>query len=83
MPGIMLSKDDERIFRKSYLFSREDVIKSFRMFIEHFRLNEYPKSSPETLINRLKLCERFLDTLERCRLPVLTELWNFYEYSFW
>ena len=82
MLEIMLAKDDERIFRKSHLFSREDVIKSFRMFIDHFRLNEYPKSSPEALLNRLKLCERFLDTLERCRLPVLTELWNFYEYSF-
>lgn len=82
MPGIMLTKEDERIFRKCHLFSREDLIKSFRLFIDHFRLNEYPKSSPEALKNRLKLCDRFLETLEKCRLPVLTELWNYYEYNF-
>lgn len=78
----MLGKEEEKIFRKSYLFSREDLIKSFRLFTENVEQNEYPKCSPAALKNRLKLCSRFLETLEKCKLPELTELWNFYEYRF-
>lgn len=82
MTEILLAKEEEKIFRQNYLFSREDIIKSVNMFVEHFRLNEYPKCSPVALDNRLKLCEKFLDTIEKCRLPVLTQLWDFYEYHF-
>jgi len=72
----------EKLFRENYLFSREDIMKSFEMFIDHMRLNEHPRCSPIALKNQLKLCERFLDTIKKCKLPVLTELWNFYEYRF-
>lgn len=78
----MLGKEEEKIFRKSYLFSREDLIKSFKLFTENVKQNKYPKCSPVALKNRLKLCNRFLETLEKCKLPELTELWNFYEYQF-
>jgi excisionase family DNA binding protein len=82
MPGMPLTNDTEKIFRRDYLFSREDLIKSIIMFIENMRLNEFPKLSPIALNNQIKLCEKFLKTIEKCRLPVLTELWNFYEYRF-
>ena len=72
----------EKLFRDSHLFSREDIIKSFEMFIEHMRLNEYPRCSPVVLKNQLKLCEKFLETIKKCKLPILTECWNFYEYRF-
>lgn len=52
------------------------------MFIEHIEQNEHPKCSSAALINRLKLCKIFLETLEKCKLPELTQLWNFYEYQF-
>lgn len=82
MTGILLGKEEGKIFRKNYLFTREALIKSFKMFIEHIEQNEYPKCSPAAIKNRLKLCNRFLNTLEKCKLPELTQLWNFYEYRF-
>ena len=82
MTGMLLGKEEEKIFRQNYLFTREDLIKSFKMFIEHIEQNEHPKCSPAALKNRLKLCKRFLETLEKCKLPELTQLWNFYEYQF-
>lgn len=82
MTGMLLWKEEEKIFRQDYLFTREDLIKSFKLFIEHIEQNEYPKCSPAALKNRLKLCKRFLETLEKCKLPTLTQLWNFYEYRF-
>jgi hypothetical protein len=72
----------EKLFRENYLFSREDIIKSFEMFLEHVKLNEYPKYSSVVLRNRITLCEKFLATIKKCKLPVLTDLWNFYEYRF-
>lgn len=74
--------DIEKIFRRDYLFSREDLIKSITMFVENMRLNKFPKLSPVALNNQIKLCDKFLKTVEKCRLPVLTEPWNFYEYRF-
>jgi hypothetical protein len=74
--------DFEKIFRRDYLFSREDLIKSITQFIENMRLNELPRLSPIALKNQILLCEIFLKAVEKCRLPVLTEPWNFYEYRF-
>jgi hypothetical protein len=74
--------DFEKIFRRDYLFSREDLIKSITLFIENMRLNELPRLSPIALKNQIMLCEKFLKAVEKCRLPVLTEAWNFYEYRF-
>ena len=79
---MLIGKEEEKIFRQNYLFTREDLIKSFKLFIEHIEQNEHPKCSPAALKNRLKLCKRFLQTLEKCKLPDLTQLWNFYEYQF-
>jgi hypothetical protein len=44
----------ERLFRDNYLFSREDIIKSFETFMEHEKLNEYPKCPPNVLKNRIR-----------------------------
>lgn len=82
MTGMLLTKDVEKIFRRDYLFSREDLIKSITMFIENIQLNTFPKLTPEALNNQIVLCEKFLKTIKESRLPVLTDLWNFYEYRF-
>ena len=82
MLGNMSSDTKVKLFRDNYLFSREDIIKSFELFMEHEKLNQYPKCSPVVLKNRIKLCEKFLTAVKKCKLPVLTDLWNFYEYRF-
>ncbi|MGE5474532.1 MAG: helix-turn-helix domain-containing protein [Ignavibacteriales bacterium] len=72
----------ERLFRESYLFTREDILRSLELFVEHEKLNEEPIYSNEVVKNRVKLCEKFTAAVKKCKLPVLTELWWFYEYQF-
>ena len=72
----------EKLFRENYLFTREDVLKSLELFIDHEKLNEEPRYTDEGVKNRIKLCKKFLAAVKKCKLPVLTELWWFYEYQF-
>ena len=72
----------EELFREDYLFTREDILKSLELFVEHERLNEEPAYSSEVVKNRVKLCEKFIEAVRKCKLPVLTELWWYYEYQF-
>ena len=73
----------EELFRENYLFTREDILNSLELFIEHERLNEErPAYSSEVLKNRVKLCEKFVAAVRKCKLPILTELWWYYEYRF-
>jgi excisionase family DNA binding protein len=72
----------EEIFREDYLFAREDILKSLELFIEHEKLNEEPAYSNEVVKNRIKLCKKFMAAIKKCKLPVLTELWWYYEYDF-
>lgn len=76
----MNTKED--LFREYYLFSREDVLKSLELFIEHEKANEEPVHSVNVVKNRVKLCEKFHAAVKKCKLPVLTELWWYYEYQF-
>lgn len=72
----------EKLFRENYLFTRKDVLKSLELFIEHEKLNEEPGYSNEVVKNRVKLCKKIFTAVKKCKLPVLTELWWFYEYQF-
>lgn len=72
----------EELFRENYLFTREDVLKSLELFIEHEKINEEPGFSNKVVKNRVKLCEKFIAAVKKCKLPVLTELWWYYEYQF-
>jgi len=72
----------EEIFREDYLFTREDILKSLDLFVEHEKLNEEPTYSSEVVKNRIKLCKKFIAAVKKCKLPVLTELWWYYEYQF-
>ena len=65
----------EKLFRENYLFTREDVLKSLELFIDHEKLNEEPRYTNEVVKNRIKLCKKFLAAVKKCKLPVLTELW--------
>ena len=72
----------EKLFRENYLFTHEDILKSLELFIEHEKLNEESRYSSKVVKNRVKLCEKFYAAVKKCKLPVLTELWWFYEYQF-
>lgn len=68
------------LFRENYLFSHEDILKSLELFIEHEKLIDNTEYSNEVVINRVKLCEKFIAAVKKSKLPLLTELWWFYEY---
>ena len=72
----------EELFRENHLCTREDVLKSLELFIEGEKRNEEPKYPDEVVKNRVKLCEKFAAAVRKCKLPVLTELWWYYEYEF-
>jgi excisionase family DNA binding protein len=72
----------EKLFRENWLFTREDVLKSLELYIEHEKTNRESGYSSEVVRNRVKLCEKFFAAVKKCKLPVLTELWWFYEYQF-
>ncbi|KAF0197383.1 MAG: excisionase family DNA binding domain-containing protein [Bacillota bacterium] len=72
----------EVLFREHYLFSRDDVLHSLELFIEPEKANEEPGCSVDVLRNRIKLCKKFYAAVKKCKLPVLTELWWYYEYDF-
>lgn len=73
---------EENLFREYHLFTREDILESLKLFIEHEKLNQDPKYSEEVAKNRVDLCEKFHAAVKKSKLPVLTELWWFYEYQF-
>lgn len=72
----------EKLFRENYLFTREEVLKSLELFIEYEKLNEEPGYSNEVVKNRVQLYKKFIAAVKKCKLPVLTDLWWFYEYQF-
>jgi len=74
--------EKEELFRENYLFTREDVLKSLELFIEHEKMNEEPRYSNEVVKNRIKLCKKFITAVKKCKLPILTDFWWFYEYQF-
>lgn len=65
----------EELFRENHLFTREDIIKSLELFIEHEKLNEELRYSDEVVKNRIKLCKKFLAAVKKSKLPALSELW--------
>jgi hypothetical protein len=71
------------IFYRYYCFSKDDLIQCFKLTmdsIENDKISGYTKGSRQ---QKLKLCKKFLTTLEKCKLPTLIpEQWQYYEYEF-
>ncbi len=72
----------EELFREQYLFTQEDILNSVELLIEHEEHHIEPKYSPETANRRVKLWKKFLASVKKCKLPVLSALWWFYDYQF-
>ncbi len=71
--------DIEAAFRNSQLFSKEELILSFELMMEHIEHDAgYTKGS---IKQKLELCNKFLVVLKKCKLPILTELYYFYDYK--
>ena len=73
--------EQEVAFRYDNLFSKADLIESFRSITEHFRTD---RSYPYTKIFRarkVEFCKRFLAKLENCNFPKLTQRWWFYDFN--
>jgi hypothetical protein len=81
MGGFAMDNTEE-IFREDYLFTREDILQSLELFVEHEKTNEEPAYLSEVVKNRVKLCKKFIAAVKKSKLPVLTELWWYYEYQF-
>ena len=75
----MLS-DIERVFRKTELFSKEEVLKSFDMMIEF--INNDDGYTEKMKAKKLELCHKFKKAIEGAVLPILKEDCWFYGYVF-
>jgi hypothetical protein len=72
----------EKLFRENHLFTREDILESLELFIEYEKLNEDARYSNDIVKNRIQLCEKFVSAVMKSKLPVLSELWWYYDYQF-
>jgi hypothetical protein len=68
-------------FMQNYLFSKEDLLKSFMAYIEFIKTTKDEGISEENREMLLKLCKKFKVKLNNCILPKLPDEWLFYEYS--
>ena len=72
----------EQAFREEHLFSKSELIASFRGYMEYVATESETGVSDAMRERRLKLCQRFMDKLQTCHLPTQTEPHWFYEYDF-
>ena len=75
-------KKAEKAFREENLFSKAELVASFRGYMEYVATENETGVSDAMRERRLKLCQRFLDKLQVCHLPTQTEPHWFYEYDF-
>ncbi|MBE6034934.1 MAG: helix-turn-helix domain-containing protein [Clostridiales bacterium] len=69
------------IFKKGNLLSKEEVQKSFDLYIDYLKNSDEGNFSKEKLSKILELCEKFKIKLDKCMLPRLIDDWWFYEYT--
>jgi hypothetical protein len=73
---------EEKAFRKTELFSKEEVLQSFNLTIEYIEDDDELEYTDEMRRKKLDLCYKFKKSLDKCQLPKLTEKWWFYKYEF-
>ena len=70
------------VFYRYNLFSRDDLVRSFKMTIDIIEEDVDGEYTALSKKHKLELCRKFLAKVEKCRLPVLTpEERQFYEYE--
>ena len=78
----MTQKQKLQLFKQEYLFTKEEIQKSFDNFILHHQTTDEEGYSEEKRQKILELCERFKESLSKCQLPVIKDDWWFYQYEF-
>lgn len=70
----------EKAFRKKYLLSQNDILQSLEGYMEYIEYDSDNGYSKELIKNKLALCEKFYEKIEKCVLPVLTQFYWHYSY---
>ena len=71
----------KEIFKKYYSQTKEEIIEEFTSHYNYYKYEDKSeKRSKEYREKYLKLCEKFLETLEKVSLPKLTDDWWCYNY---
>lgn len=72
----------ERIFRRDYLFSKEDLIQSLDAQMEYIEHNPETGYTKRLIENKLALYRKFYKKIEKSILPALTDLFWHYDYYY-
>lgn len=72
----------ETEFRNNHLFSKDEILHSLKLIIEHIKNDDEDNNSEAMRVKKIDLCKKFQKEIEKCKLPTLSELWWFYEYVF-
>ena len=72
----------ENAFREEYLFTKEEVVASFKGYMDYIENGDDEDLSDAMRERRLELCRTFLDKLQKLHIPDQTGSDWFYEYNF-
>ena len=71
----------EQIFKEYYSQTKEEIIEEFKSHYNYYKENDDSENqSKEHKEKYLKLCEKFLEELQKLNLPELTDDWWCYSY---
>lgn len=69
------------IFRQEYSQTKEEIIEEFKSHYNYYKDNDDSENqTKEHKAKYLKLCQKFLEKLEKIKLPELTDDWWCYSY---
>lgn len=75
--------DSLRVFKRDFLFSKDDLLASLGFWIEHEEKNEDHEYSDVVVQNRIALAKQLIALIEKGHLPLLDEMWQYYDYTYW
>ena len=74
--------DEEKIFRRDYLFSREDILQSLDLMVDYIENDPETGYTKALIENKLTLYKQFYQRVEKSIFPELTELYWYYSYDY-
>lgn len=74
--------DEERIFRRDYLFSKEDILQSLNLMMDYIEKDPETEYTKALIENKLALCKKLYQKVEKSIFPQLTDLYWYYSYDY-
>ena len=74
--------DEERIFRRDYLFSKADILRSLELQMEYIEHDPDTGYTKRLIENKLALYKKLYGKVEKGIYPELTELYWYYRYHY-